>query len=92
MCSWNEDAAEASNADSKAERSRFQELSPTSNLLQSQNAAGQLASMPICSCLQLLPCSLVCQPLLSDAHGCQLLRCLQTKIFRWPAMTVCRCN
>ena len=52
-CSFDEDDAESSSLADKEERSHFQELSPTANLLQSQNAAGQLASAPHCAFVHL---------------------------------------
>ena len=48
-CSWNEEGAELEKeAAAKAERTAFEELTPQANLLQSQNAVGQLASEPLC--------------------------------------------
>ena len=44
LCSFDEDEVELSGQANREERAQFQELSPAANLLQSQNAAGQLAS------------------------------------------------
>ena len=48
-CSWNEEDAEREEAEVKADRAAFEELTPHGNLLQSQNAVGQLASEPTCA-------------------------------------------
>ena len=44
LYSFDEDEVELSSQANREERAQFQELSPAANLLQSQNAAGQLAS------------------------------------------------